>query len=266
MPDRREFISGAALAGAVALASSGAAAQGGAMHQGMTYRDVERLLDLKPNATCGYVRVTYLSPQRIAPGGLPAPFAAGRPMGSALYFMLTPQEPVKLHRIRNDQLYHYYLGDPIEVLMMLTDGTTQHHIVGPDLRAGHTPQLLHSGQHVSHRAGDRIAAMVSRRIDRMAGRRACGCRARQCRSVGAEISGRRGPDPHLAAAGKVIFFTRPLGREETPRNQISPSALSPHQTDTHRRANRADHSLVAGRSAQSCYRTCAAGRVLARVS
>lgn len=145
MPDRREFISSAALAGAAALTSSNASAQGGTMHQGMTYQDVERLLDLKPNATCGYVRVTYLSTQRIAPGGLPAPFAAGRPMGSALYFMLTPQEPVKLHRIRNDQLYHYYLGDPIEVLLMLTDGTTQQHIVGPDLRAGQTPQLLIPG-------------------------------------------------------------------------------------------------------------------------
>ena len=148
MPDRREFISGAALAGAAALTATrqrARNAQGGAMHQGMTYQDVERLLDLKPNATCGYVRVTFMSTQRIAPGGLPAPFAAGRPMGSALYFMLTPQEPVKLHRIRNDQLYHYYLGDPIEVLMMLTDGTTQHHVVGPDLRAGQTPQLLIPG-------------------------------------------------------------------------------------------------------------------------
>lgn len=115
------------------------------MHQGMTWQDVERLLDLKPNATCGYVRVTYMSSERIAAGGLPVPFAAGRPMGSALYFMLTPQEPVKLHRIRNDQLYHYYLGDPIEVLMMLTDGSTQHHVVGPDLRAGQVPQLFIPG-------------------------------------------------------------------------------------------------------------------------
>ena len=145
MPDRREFISGAVLAGAAAVVATPASAQGGAMHQGMTYQDVERLLDLKPNATCGYVRVTFMSTQRIAPGGLPAPFAAGRPMGSALYFMLTPQEPVKLHRIRNDQLYHYYLGDPIEVLLMLTDGSTQHHVVGPDLRAGQTPQLLIPG-------------------------------------------------------------------------------------------------------------------------
>ena len=39
--------------------------------------------------------------------------------------MLTPEEPVKLHRIRNDQFYHYYLGDPIELLMMIKDGSTQ---------------------------------------------------------------------------------------------------------------------------------------------
>lgn len=111
----------------------------------LTAADVARLLKLEPNATCGSVRVTFMSQERIAPGGLPVPFAAGRPMGSALYFMLTPQEPVKLHRIRNDQFYHYYLGDPIEVLLMLTDGTTQKHIVGPDLRAGHTVQLFIPG-------------------------------------------------------------------------------------------------------------------------
>ena len=149
MPDRREILTGVAIAGAAALTPTTAGAQGSAMHQGMTqnmtYEDVKRLLNLEPNATCGYVRVTFMSKERIAPGGLPAPFQAGRPKGSALYFMLTPEEPVKLHRIRNDQLYHYYLGDPIEVLMMLTDGTTQHHVVGPDLRAGHTVQLFIPG-------------------------------------------------------------------------------------------------------------------------
>jgi predicted cupin superfamily sugar epimerase len=145
---RRDIIAAAALTGA-ALASSEAMAQGSAMHgnmtQGMTYDEVKKILNLEPNATCGYVRVTFVSRLRIAAGGLPAPFADGRPTGSALFFMLTPQEPVKLHRIRNDQFYHYYLGDPIEVLMMLTDGTTQHHIVGPDIRAGHKVQLFIPG-------------------------------------------------------------------------------------------------------------------------
>ncbi len=122
----------------------GIAMQGNAMHgdvtQDMTFDEVRTLLNLEPNATCGYVRITFESPLRIAPGGLPAPFADGRPTGTALYFMLTPDQPVKLHRIRNDQFYHYYLGDPIELLMMMTDGTTQHHIVGPDIRAGHKVQ------------------------------------------------------------------------------------------------------------------------------
>jgi len=153
--DRRSFIKNAAIFGAAMLSTRDAAAEttardtipGGhaSMINDMTFEDVRRLLDLTPNATCGYVRVTFVSNRKIAPGGLQAPFADGRPAGSALYFMLTPEEPVKLHRIRNDQLYHYYIGDPIEVLMMLEDGSTEFQIVGPDLRKGHTLQLFIPG-------------------------------------------------------------------------------------------------------------------------
>ena len=103
--------------------------------------EVRKLLKLEPHATCGFVRVTFMSKERIAPGGLPAPFAAGRPVGSALYFMVTPGAPVRLHRIRNDQLYHYYLGDPLEVLMLRVDGTTERVVVGPDVRGGQLVQL-----------------------------------------------------------------------------------------------------------------------------
>jgi predicted cupin superfamily sugar epimerase len=46
--------------------------------------------------------------------------------------MVTLDAPVRLHRIRNDQLDHYYLGDPIEVLMLHADGTTERVVVGPD--------------------------------------------------------------------------------------------------------------------------------------
>ena len=154
---RRDVVAGAVLSGTASLTSTAAVAQGASMHQGMSYDDVRKLLNLEPNATCGYVRVTFVSPQRIAPGGLPAPFEAGRPMGSALYFMLTPDEPVKLHRIRNDQFYHYYLGDPIEVLMLMTDGSTQHHVVGPDLRAGQKVQLFIPGNtfHTARVVGSR---------------------------------------------------------------------------------------------------------------
>src|SRR5262245_29985766 len=102
-----------------------------AMVDNLTADEIRALLSLQPNQTCGFVRETYRSSLQIAAGGLPAPFADGRPLGSGLYFMMTPAEPVKLHRIRNDQLYHYYLGHPIEVLMLHQDGTSEKAVVGP---------------------------------------------------------------------------------------------------------------------------------------
>jgi len=91
-------------------------AEGCAMVDELTADEIRTLLRLEPHATCGSVRITYLSAQSIAAGGLLPPFSDARPMGSALFFMVTPIAPVRLHRIRNDQLYHYYLGDPLEVL------------------------------------------------------------------------------------------------------------------------------------------------------
>ena len=111
----------------------------------LTAEEIRALLKLEPQATCGFVRVTFISNQRIAPGGLPAPFPDGRSAGSALYFMVTPDAPVRLHRIRNDQLYHRYLGDPIEVLMLHENGTSERVIVGPALGAGQRVQLLIPG-------------------------------------------------------------------------------------------------------------------------
>src|SRR3954471_10311521 len=111
----------------------------------MTADELRTLLKLEPNATCGFVRLTYVSKQAIAADGLPASFAEGRPIGSALYFLVTPGAPVRLHRIRNDQLYHYYLGDPLEVLLLHADGGTERVIVGPDIRAKQRVQLLIPG-------------------------------------------------------------------------------------------------------------------------
>ncbi len=111
----------------------------------LTADELRRLLQLEPNATCGFVRLTFVSKQSIAPGGLPPPFADARPLGSALYFMVTPIAPVRLHRIRNDQLYHYYLGDPIELIMLHGDGSAERVVVGPDLRGGERVQQFIPG-------------------------------------------------------------------------------------------------------------------------
>ncbi len=111
----------------------------------MTAEEIAKLLQLSPNATCGSVRVTYTSKLNIAAGGLPAPFADERRLGSGLYFLVTPYAPVRPHRIRNDQLYHYYLGDPLELFLLHGDGTVERVIVGPDIAHGQRVQLLIPG-------------------------------------------------------------------------------------------------------------------------
>src|SRR3954469_19782503 len=110
-----------------------------------TAEEVRTLLKLDPHPTCGFVRLTFTSKQLIPAGALGAPLADARPLGSALYFMVTPSAPVRLHRIRNDQLYHYYLGNPLEVLLLHDGGTTERVVVGPDLRGGERVQLLIPG-------------------------------------------------------------------------------------------------------------------------
>jgi uncharacterized protein len=110
-----------------------------------TSTDAIRLLGLEPHPTCGYVAETYRSPTRIAAGGLGAAFADGRPIGTALYFLVDRERRVKLHRILNDQLYHRYLGDALEVLALYPDGSHAVHVVGADIAGGEQLQLFLPG-------------------------------------------------------------------------------------------------------------------------
>ena len=107
--------------------------------------ELRRRLGLEPHPTCGFVNLSWVSDRAIAPGGLAEPFAEGRPTGSALYFQVTDDHPVHLHCIRNDQLYHRYLGDALEVLLLRPDGTDAVEVMGDDLAAGERLQLLIPG-------------------------------------------------------------------------------------------------------------------------
>jgi predicted cupin superfamily sugar epimerase/predicted O-methyltransferase YrrM len=110
--------------------------------------EVDEIIDrlgLEPHPTCGFVAETYRSTQRIAAGGLGIAFADGRPVGSALYFLVTPERPVRLHRIHNDQLYHRYLGDALEVLALYPDGSHAVHTVGSNVAGGELLQLFLPG-------------------------------------------------------------------------------------------------------------------------
>ena len=130
----------------------------------LTAAEICSLLDLEPNATCGSTRVSIVSQQSIAAGALPAPFVDGRPLGSARYFLVTPDSPVRLHRIRNEQLYHDYLGDPLEVFMLHADGSSERVVVGPNIRGGERLQLRIPGNtfHTARVVGRRITGQRGR--------------------------------------------------------------------------------------------------------
>ena len=64
-------------------------------------------LKLAPHGTCGFTNETFLSELTIPAASLPAAYGGSRRLGGVLYFLLTQQVGVKLHRIRSDQMYHH---------------------------------------------------------------------------------------------------------------------------------------------------------------
>jgi predicted cupin superfamily sugar epimerase len=102
-------------------------------------------LGLKPHPTCGFVSETYRGTDIVPQDGLPAGFHGPRPLGSVLYFMVTPEAHIALHRIRNDQMYHHYRGDRLEVLLLYPDGSGAVRTIGGDIAAGEPPQLFIPG-------------------------------------------------------------------------------------------------------------------------
>ncbi len=130
-----------------------------------TAQEVKAMLGLKPHPTCGFVAEIYRSRLKIPSAALLEAYEGDRPYGSALYFLVDPDAQIVMHRIRSDQLYHHYMGDPLEVLMLYPDGTGAVAMVGTDLAAGERPQLFVPGStfHTSRlaRGGEGYALLSS---------------------------------------------------------------------------------------------------------
>jgi len=68
-----------------------------------------------------------------------------RPLTTAIYYLLTAHSFSALHRLPGDELFHFYLGDPVQQLHLRADGSGEIVTLGPDLLAGHRPQVLVAG-------------------------------------------------------------------------------------------------------------------------
>lgn len=59
--------------------------------------------------------------------------------GTAIYFLLQPDDFSAMHRLRTPELWHHYCGAPVEMLLLAPDGNVDRPVLGDDLRAGHRP-------------------------------------------------------------------------------------------------------------------------------
>lgn len=66
----------------------------------------------------------------------------GRPRATAILYLLVDGEHSRLHRLRHDEIYHFYAGDPVEVLLLHPDGTGRHLLMGCAVLAGERCQLV----------------------------------------------------------------------------------------------------------------------------
>ena len=99
----------------------------------MNADEILDFLNLEPlSGEGGYYRETYRSAQQFG----------DKSISTAIYYFLTPETCSAMHKLPFDEIFHFYLGDPVEMLQLHPDGSSDLFTIGTDLLAGHRPQRL----------------------------------------------------------------------------------------------------------------------------
>lgn len=103
-------------------------------------KDIERLireLGLEPHPLeGGWFAETYRSREHAA---------GGRSLSTAIYYLLTADTFSAMHRLAGDEIFHFYAGDPVEMLLLESGGRGRRTVLGPDIAAGQRPQVVVPG-------------------------------------------------------------------------------------------------------------------------
>jgi predicted cupin superfamily sugar epimerase len=112
----------------------------------------------------GLFRQSYLACDSVPQACLPGRYGSDKPFSTAIYYLLTaePDSFSALHRLPTDEVYHFYLGDPVEMLMLFPDSRSEEVVLGQDILGGQkvqhvVPKEVWQGSRVI--AGGRFALM-----------------------------------------------------------------------------------------------------------
>lgn len=93
-------------------------------------------LGLFPHPEGGFYKETYRSEDT-------APTPQGeRSLSTAIYFLLEEGNFSAFHRIKSDEVWHFYDGDPLSVYVIHSNGTLEEIKLGLDLAKGQIPQAV----------------------------------------------------------------------------------------------------------------------------
>jgi predicted cupin superfamily sugar epimerase len=103
----------------------------------MTADEIKSLLKLEPHpCEGGSFRQTYIAAERVELE------RGSRSVGTAIYYLLEPGTFSEMHVLASDEMFHFYLGDPVEMLQLYPDGRSAVFTLGRDLMAGERVQLV----------------------------------------------------------------------------------------------------------------------------
>ena len=111
----------------------------------MTNKDSRYWIDrlkLEPHPEGGYFRQTYRSDVIIARDALPDGFPGKRPASTAIYFLLEGENFSAFHRLRSDELWHFYTGSPITIEILDPDGKHSSMLLGNNPEVGQEFQAV----------------------------------------------------------------------------------------------------------------------------
>ena len=109
----------------------------------ITAEQIIALLGLKPHPEeGGYYAETYRSHETLPRNVSPDRYTGPRSLATAIYYLLTPDSFSAMHRLQSDELFHFYLGDPVKMLQLRQDGSGEIFTLGTDLLKGMRPQVV----------------------------------------------------------------------------------------------------------------------------
>jgi uncharacterized protein len=103
----------------------------------LTAQQIRDFLKLRPlPVEGGFFAESYRSELKLNGSALPPAYPGERAMATAIYYMLTPDTFSAMHRLKGDEVFHFYLGDPVEMLLLKPDMTAEAVLLGQDIASG----------------------------------------------------------------------------------------------------------------------------------